>query len=53
MKYCKCKNPMVQTPKLKYGRFSDNEHPLSPIVWFCNCGETTEVDSKEYSSTES
>jgi len=38
MKCKNCGNPLIQTPKLKYGIFSDNEHPLSSIVWLCNCG---------------
>jgi len=40
----KCNNPMKDTPSMKYGRFSDNEHPRSPLVWFCNCGKTTTMD---------
>ena len=30
--------------QLEDGRFSDNEHPRSPLVWFCNCGKTTTMD---------
>ncbi len=41
---CKiCGNPMEDTPNMKYGRFSDNEQPSSPKLWFCNCGKITEV----------
>ena len=43
----KCGNPMKNTPNMKYGRFSGNEHPLSPTLWFCACGEITFIDTEE------
>jgi len=48
MKCLKCGNPIKETPSWKYGRFSDNEHPLSPIVFFCSCGNVIEVQKKVY-----
>ncbi len=44
MKYCEqCGTPMIDTPEMKYGRFTDNEHPLSPKLWLCYCGKISEV----------
>jgi len=48
MKCLKCGNPIKETSSWKYGRFSDNEHPLSPIVFFCSCGNVIEVQKKVY-----
>jgi len=43
----KCKNPMKDTPSMKYGRFTDNEHPLSQKCWLCKCGEQIWMDDLE------